>query len=102
MPGRWAKIWIIRGGEAAVEFSWLNALDLARTLCNASLPCFTGIGRERDSIILDKVAHRKFDMPSKVTLHTSRTIGDNALAAVAYLEHVRDLTATALTARHPP
>jgi exodeoxyribonuclease VII large subunit len=82
MPGRWAKIWIIRGGEAAVDFSWLNAPDLARTLCNASLPCFTGIGRERDSTVLDKVAHWKFDTPSKVTLHISRMIRDDVLAAV--------------------
>jgi hypothetical protein len=43
---------IIRGGGAAVDLWWLNDLELGRTLCNAPLPCFTGIGHERDSTIL--------------------------------------------------
>jgi exodeoxyribonuclease VII large subunit len=39
---------------------------------------FTGIGHERDSTILDEIAHVRFDTPSKVALHISSTIKDNA------------------------
>jgi exodeoxyribonuclease VII large subunit len=67
-----------------VDLWWLNDLELARTLCNTPLPCFTEIGHVRDSTILDEIAHQKFDTPSKVALHISRTIRDNALAAVAH------------------
>jgi hypothetical protein len=58
------------------------------------------MGHERDSTILDEVTHQKFDTPSKVALIISHTITDNAMAAVAHLERVRDLTARARAARH--
>jgi exodeoxyribonuclease VII large subunit len=47
------------------------------------VPVFTGIGHERDNTILDEIAHTRFDTPSKVALHISTTIKDNALAAIS-------------------
>lgn len=57
---------IIRGGGAVNDLAWLNDYDLARCICEAPIPVLTGIGHERDSTILDEVAHTKFDTPSKV------------------------------------
>jgi exodeoxyribonuclease VII large subunit len=57
---------IIRGGGAVNDLAWLNDYDLARLICDMSIPVFTGIGHERDSTILDEVANTKFDTPSKV------------------------------------
>lgn len=57
---------IIRGGGAVNDLAWLNDYDLARVICDQRLPVLTGIGHERDSTILDEVAHAKFDTPSKV------------------------------------
>lgn len=57
---------IIRGGGAVNDLAWLNDYDLARCVCEAPLPVLTGIGHERDSTVLDEVAHTKFDTPSKV------------------------------------
>lgn len=57
---------IIRGGGAVNDLAWLNDYDLARFLCLSPVPVFTGIGHERDSTVLDEVAHRSFDTPSKV------------------------------------
>lgn len=57
---------IIRGGGAVNDLAWLNDYDLARCICEAPLPVLTGIGHERDSTVLDEVAHTKFDTPSKV------------------------------------
>ena len=57
---------IIRGGGAVNDMAWLNDYDLARCVCDFPVPVFTGIGHERDSCVLDEVAHTKFDTPSKV------------------------------------
>lgn len=57
---------IIRGGGAVNDLAWLNDYTLAKTLCMLKIPVLTGIGHERDSTILDEVAHTRFDTPSKV------------------------------------
>ena len=55
------------------------------------MPVFTGIGHERDNTILDEIAHTRFDTPSKVALHISTTIKDNALAAIQAWERINAL-----------
>jgi len=57
---------IIRGGGAVNDMAWLNDYELIRFVCDIHIPVFTGIGHERDSTVLDEVAHTKFDTPSKV------------------------------------
>lgn len=57
---------IIRGGGAVNDLAWLNDYDLARTICELSIPVHTGIGHERDHTVLDDVAQQAFDTPSKV------------------------------------
>jgi exodeoxyribonuclease VII large subunit len=57
---------IIRGGGAVNDLAWLNDYELAKFICLSPVPVFTGIGHERDSTVLDEVAHRSFDTPSKV------------------------------------
>ena len=52
---------IIRGGGSVMDLAWLNDLELARMLCVLPISFLTGIGHERDSTILDEVAHRMFD-----------------------------------------
>jgi exodeoxyribonuclease VII large subunit len=80
---------IIRGGGSVTDLAWLDDLELARLVCRCPIPIFTGIGHERDSTILDEVAHRRFDTPSKVALHITQTIRDNALGALAALEQIK-------------
>lgn len=57
---------VIRGGGAVNDLAWLNDYDLARSLCELPVPVLTGIGHERDSTVLDEVAHASYDTPSKV------------------------------------
>lgn len=57
---------IIRGGGAVNDLAWLNDFELAKFICLSPVPVLTGIGHERDSTVLDEVAHRSFDTPSKV------------------------------------
>ena len=82
---------VIRGGGAVTDLAWLNDLDLARLLCQSRVPIFTGIGHERDSTILDEIAHRRFDTPSKVAPHISSTIKDNAVEAIQAWERITTL-----------
>ncbi|WP_353159281.1 exodeoxyribonuclease VII large subunit [Acinetobacter guillouiae] len=71
---QWAKdlntppdlIVIIRGGGAVNDLAYLNDYNLAALLCKRSVPIWVGIGHEKDRTILDEVANRSFDTPSKV------------------------------------
>jgi exodeoxyribonuclease VII large subunit len=82
---------VIRGGGAVTDLAWLNDLDLAKLLCQSRTPVYTGVGHERDSTILDEIAHVRFDTPSKVALHISSTIKDSALAAIQAWERINVL-----------
>jgi len=88
---------IIRGGGSSTDLAWLNDLGLARWVCRVPIPVLTGIGHERDSTVLDDVAHRRFDTPSKVALHISQTIRLNALETLGYVEQIEQITRRALT-----
>ena len=79
---------VIRGGGAVTDLAWLNDFDLAKLLSQSGIPVYTGIGHERDSTILDEIAYVRFDTPSKVALHISSTIKDNALVAMQAWERI--------------
>lgn len=57
---------IIRGGGAVGDLAYLNDYELACLVAEQPVPVWVGIGHERDGVVLDKVAHRSFDTPSKV------------------------------------
>lgn len=57
---------IIRGGGAVSDLAYLNDYELAALLCKRSVPIWVGIGHEKDRTILDEIAHRSYDTPSKV------------------------------------
>lgn len=57
---------IIRGGGAVGDLAYLNDYELAATVAEVPVPVWVGIGHERDTVILDEVAHTSFDTPSKV------------------------------------
>jgi exodeoxyribonuclease VII large subunit len=82
---------VIRGGGSVTDLAWLNDMDLAKLLCQSPVPIFTGIGHERDNTILDEIAHTRFDTPSKVVLHITTTIKDNAFAAIEAWERINAL-----------
>lgn len=72
---------IIRGGGSAADLFWLNDESLARAVCLCPLPVITGIGHEPDNTILDEVACRRCDTPSKVAQLLLTSIADTAQRA---------------------
>jgi exodeoxyribonuclease VII large subunit len=72
---------IIRGGGAVNDLAWLNDYQLARFICMCHVPVLTGIGHERDSTVLDEVAHHSFDTPSKVIAAVEKQIAQRAREA---------------------
>jgi exodeoxyribonuclease VII large subunit len=79
---------VIRGGGAVNDLAWLNDYELARCLCELTIPVLTGIGHERDSTILDEIAHVAFDTPSKVIHGIEQQIRHRTRDSLGYFESV--------------
>lgn len=89
---------IIRGGGAVNDLAWLNDYDLARFICDLSIPVLTGIGHERDSTVLDEVANTRFDTPSKVIAGIEQVIAKRTAEAKANYVQVANLAASIVQA----
>lgn len=87
---------IIRGGGAVNDLAYLNDYDLAVLLCKRKVPVWVGIGHERDKTILDEVAHRSFDTPSKVIAGIRNTIIQNVQQAKTLYQQIAALAKTTL------
>ena len=83
---------IIRGGGSKSDLDWLNSEKLARQMCNAPMPVFTGIGHAVDKTILDEVACKEFDTPSKVIKFIEANIFNNANTAQSNFEAIYKTT----------
>ena len=87
---------IIRGGGAVNDLAWLNDYELARFICLSPVPVLTGIGHERDSTVLDEVAHQRFDTPSKVVAGIQALIVKRARESQSAFDEVAGLAARQL------
>ncbi|XID76036.1 exodeoxyribonuclease VII large subunit [Alkanindiges sp. WGS2144] len=79
---------VIRGGGAVNDLAYLNDYELAAMLSTCSVPIWVGIGHERDRTILDEIAHRSFDTPSKVIAGIRNHISSVADQAQEYFEAI--------------
>ena len=89
---------IIRGGGAVNDLAYLNDYDLAALLCKRTVPIWVGIGHEKDRTILDEIAHRSFDTPSKVIAGIRNLIVERVNEANAALQTIKLLSQHQLTA----
>ncbi len=55
---------IIRGGGSTVDLSSFDSYELALNVANFPIPVFVGIGHERDTTVLDAVAHTSVKTPT--------------------------------------
>ncbi|MCD8303944.1 MAG: exodeoxyribonuclease VII large subunit [Prevotellaceae bacterium] len=64
--GQWDVAVIIRGGGATTDLSDFDSYPLAAFIAQFPLPVITGIGHERDTTVLDCVAHTSLKTPTAV------------------------------------
>lgn len=69
---------IIRGGGSKTDLHFLNDIKIARYVARCPIPCFVGIGHERDTGVLDLIANKAFDTPSKVIEYVYSVVVKNA------------------------
>lgn len=65
---------IIRGGGSVGDLAYLNDFELAALIAEQNIPVWVGIGHERDKVLIDEVAHTRFDTPSKVIAAIERQL----------------------------
>lgn len=83
---------LIRGGGAVNDLAYLNDYSLAALLCKRSVPIWVGIGHEKDKTILDEIAHRSFDTPSKVIAGIRNLISERTQEAMDFLQTIKLLS----------
>ncbi|MDO5652322.1 MAG: exodeoxyribonuclease VII large subunit [Moraxella sp.] len=79
---------VIRGGGAVGDLAYLNDYELAALLAESPVPVWVGIGHERDTVLLDEVAHTRFDTPSKVIHGIESLLANRWLAAKEHMNNV--------------
>lgn len=89
---------IIRGGGAVNDLAYLNDYNLAALLCKRSVPIWVGIGHEKDRTILDEVANRSFDTPSKVIGGIRNLIVERTQEVLDALQKIKLLSQHQITA----
>lgn len=89
---------IIRGGGAVNDLAYLNDYNLAALLCKRSVPIWVGIGHEKDRTILDEVANRSFDTPSKVIGGIRKLIVERTQEVLDALQKIKLLSQHQITA----
>jgi exodeoxyribonuclease VII large subunit len=60
---------IIRGGGATADLASFDEYDLAANCAQFPLPIIVGIGHERDTTVLDRVAHTSVKTPTAVAAY---------------------------------
>ncbi len=79
---RWDCVVIIRGGGATSDLADFDSYPLAAAVAQMPLPVIVGIGHERDTTVLDVVAHTALKTPTAVAAF----ILDHQLAALQRVE----------------
>jgi exodeoxyribonuclease VII large subunit len=56
---------LVRGGGSKSDLSAFDKEEVARAVCNCSVPVFCGIGHTEDSSVVDEVASKSFITPTE-------------------------------------
>ncbi len=73
---KWDVAVIIRGGGAAMDLVDFDNYSLAACVAQMPLPVITGIGHERDTTVLDYVAHTRQKTPTAVAAFIIQCMAD--------------------------
>jgi exodeoxyribonuclease VII large subunit len=90
---------IVRGGGARASLSAMDSEDLARAVCRCPVPLISGTGHAVDRTLVDDVAWRAVDTPSKALAMVGDLISVPARTATANYASIIAMT-TAIVERH--
>ncbi len=86
---------VVRGGGASAGLGALTNVSIARAICQMPVPVITGLGHANDRSILDEVAWRSCDTPSKalqlvksVMRRRAEAAFDSYLASVNHIDRL--------------
>lgn len=88
---------VIRGGGAVGDLAYLNDYELAALIAEQPVPVWVGIGHERDKVLIDEVAHTRFDTPSKVIAAIERQLITIAQDAKKAMQKIQSLSQKQIT-----
>lgn len=81
---------IVRGGGATAGLRVLSHTDVAWATCRLPVPVVTGLGHATDRSLLDEVAWRSADTPSKAAALVIQMIRDRADSAARDYRDIQD------------
>ncbi len=82
---------IIRGGGATSDLACFDSYLLAAAVAQFPLPVITGIGHERDTTVLDNVAHTSVKTPTAVAAFLIDRVGEAAEHLWTLADNLRDI-----------
>lgn len=88
---------LIRGGGSKADLNCFNAYLVASHIAQFPLPVITGIGHERDTTIVDMVAHTKMKTPTAVAEFLISKLGNFEAGLLDYERNLGDLTSSIIT-----
>ena len=90
-------ILLVRGGGASASLQALNHEAIVRAICTCPVPVVAGLGHAVDRTLVDEVAWRTADTPSKALALVARLISQPAAQARAAVETIGRAARTILT-----
>jgi len=80
----------IRGGGSTGSLQYLNEFKIVAYICRYPIPVISGIGHERDKVLIDEYARLSIDTPSKVAEYIFGVNYNNFINAESNYEAVRN------------
>jgi exodeoxyribonuclease VII large subunit len=82
----------IRGGGAKSSLQCLNEELIIKCVCRTPIPVISGIGHEKDKVLIDEYSALSLDTPSKVIEYITNIITKNYMDALGNVNDVYNIT----------
>lgn len=82
----------IRGGGAKSSLQFLNEEIIVKCICRVPIPVISGIGHEKDKVLIDEYSCLSLDTPSKVIEYITNVVVKNYNDALTNINYIYNLT----------
>lgn len=81
---------VLRGGGSKTSLSWLDDFNIAKKICETTVPVWTAIGHEQDFGILDEVSSYSLHTPSKAAQRITESLINELSVNTRYLDYIQN------------